>query len=145
MDPRELDQRHRVLLVLWAALLGGMLVFAAVAWLLATGTLTGSPWGRSLDPGLVRTLLFVPVGLMVAGIFARRRGRPVGAGRDPVQALQTRVVLAAALQEAGGMAGIVLSLLAAQPAWILMMAGLAAFTMVRSRPRRNELEQLRRR
>lgn len=141
--PREnAEKRYRVLLTVWGALLGGLLLFAALAWLLAAGALGGGPWSRGLEPERVQLLLFGPVGLMVVGIFARRRGRPVPGDRDPAQAYQTRIVLASALQEGGGLLGVILSLLAAQPTWILMMAGLAAFAMIRSRPRRGELLRL---
>lgn len=142
MNPTEIDRQHRMLALLWGALLGGVLLLAAVAWGLATGRLTDRPWTPVLDGGLARALLALPLLLMVAGVMVRRTD-PTSGGGDAVRGYRTRVVLAAALQEGGGMLGIVVSLLAGAPTWILMMAGLATFAMVRSRPRSGELERLR--
>lgn len=138
------DQRFQVMMVVWGALLGGMLLFAAALWLLASGVLTGRPWPAALDPGVGFAFLGVAM-VLLAGSIVFRPSRSSGTdSADPLQAYWTRVVVVAAVQEGAGLMGCVFALLAGLPTWIPVMAGLAGFAMVLTRPRRDVVDRIRR-
>ena len=143
MEKKQLDQRYRVIFAVWAALAGGTAVFTAMAWALASGILPGQSWSASLDPGLVRLVLVVPVLSMVGGVLVRRsaqtRGRP---GEGAMERYQTRAIVGWALQEGGGLFGVVLGLLAGEAGWVLALGGLAVFALLLTRPARSELNRL---
>jgi hypothetical protein len=143
MSSTDLHHAHRGLVFLWGGLLGGQLLFALVMWLVASGLLGGEPWPGALQPGTARVLLLVPVALLGVGLVARRRRLPTGMpGPEALNRYQARFVFAAVAQEAGAVFGIGLALLAGEPRWILMVAGMTTFVMIRIRPRRRELERL---
>ena len=141
MQKSDVDTRFRVILVLWGSLLMGVTLFAAVVWALTSGYL-GS-WTPTMEPGLVKNLLSAPVLLMVVGIFFRRGD--IDASGDPeayIQRYQTRILIASAMQEGGGLMGLVLCLLAGMPGWALAMWALTAVAMIMSRPDRADLDRL---
>lgn len=141
MQKSELDAHFRTILVLWGALLGGVTLFAAVVWAL-TSEYVGH-WSPTMEPGVVRNLLAAPVLLMAAGIFFRRGGIDRSGGPEAViQRYQTRVLIASAMQEGGGLLGLVLCLLADMPIWALAVWGLTAAAMGMSRPKRTDLTPL---
>lgn len=143
MSPTDLGQAHRGLLGLWGGLLAGQLLFALVMWLVASGLLGGEPWPAMLAPGLARALLLVPVALLGIGLLARRRRLPTEIpGPEALNRYQARFVFAAVAQEAGGVLGIGLALLAGEPRWILLFGAMTTFAMVRIRPTRRELERI---
>lgn len=142
MDRETLDARHRTLMALWAALLGGVTVFAVVAWALVSGILAGG-WTPTLDPGLGAALLvLVPVHLAAGMLLRKREPSRDGEPRTRLDRHQTWSVVAWALQEGGALLGIALSLLTGQAVWIAGVWALAAVAMGLTRPRREELDEL---
>lgn len=142
MDQKELDSRFRVVSLLWASLLGGVTLFAGLAWALARGLL-GPPPSPSLPPGVAAKLLILSALLMVAGIVYRNGD--VGAHADPgpwLASYQTRIVVALALAEAGALLGLVLSILSGRPGWVAGVWGAAVLAMAFSRPHRDDLERM---
>lgn len=142
MDKAELDARYRIILTLWASLLGSVTLVTVVVCAITTGVLVPS-WSPTLAPRVAAILLLCPVA-MAAGLLYRRGDIPRGS--DPgayLAAYQTRVVVAGALQEGGGMLGLVTCLLAGQPGWALGVWAITAVSMGLSRPRREELDWLR--
>lgn len=141
----DLDQRYRVLVLVWGALLGGTLLFTVVAWAMAVGMLTGTPWTPTMEPRLALVLEGLAVALMVAGLVVRRAGWGLlPAPELPLQAFQNRMILVWALQEGGGLMGGVFGLLAGRSDWIAGVGILAAFALFLTRPRKAELEPFRR-
>lgn len=141
MQKSDVDTRFRVILTLWGSLVMGVAFFTAVVWALTTG-LVGT-WTPTLEPGLVRNLLSAPVLLMVVGIFFRRgEVRASGGAEEFIQRYQTRILIASAMQEGGGLMGVALCLLAGTSTWALAMGGLAVVAMAMSRPVRSDLDHL---
>jgi len=141
VDKQELDRRYTVILLIWASLLGGVVLFAGIAWALGGGLL-GEPWETSLPSTVALPMLGLSVVLMVAGIVLRRARWGPREAADPFLAFQQRTIVAWAVQEGGGLLGICLSLVAGRPAWILAMGALAAFALLLTRPGRDELGRI---
>jgi len=142
MDQDTLDTRFRLVSILWASLLWGVTLIAAMAFALSKGLLGAAP-PPLLSPHMAATLLVLSPVLMAVGI-AYRHGE-VAPHDDPgrwLSAYQARVILAAALQEAGALLGLVVCLLAGKPTWTLGVWGMAAAAMAFSRPRRDDLRRL---
>jgi hypothetical protein len=141
MDPRTTDARFRMIFLIWASLLGGVTLFAAVVLALTTGLAgTRTP---TMDPSLAGTLLIVPALSILGGIVFRRGAGPASPETtDRLGAYQNRVIVSSALQEGGGLFGLVLSLLAGQPTWALGVWGATMAAMVLTRPDREEVRRL---
>jgi len=137
----DVDTRFRVIFILWGSLVLGVAIFTAVAWALTSG-LVGE-WTPTLEPGLVKNLLSAPVLLMVVGIFFRRgEVRGPADAEEHLQRYQTRILVASAMQEGGGLMGVALCLLAGMSTWALAMGALAVIAMLMSRPQRSDLDRL---
>lgn len=141
MQKSDVDQRFRVIFIIWVGLFMGVTFFAGVVWALASGRL--GAWSPSMEPGVVRNLLAAPILLMAAGIAYRRGQDDRSHGADAfVAAYQTRIVIVSAMQEGGGLLGLVLCLLAGMPTWALGVWAVTAVAMLMSRPRREDLHHL---
>jgi hypothetical protein len=142
MDGPTAEGRFRVAFIVWASVLGGITIFAAVVWGAASGYFGPIVW-ESLTPGTAYKLLVLAIVPMVAGIAWRHR--EVGSRDDPDRRLvgwQARVIVASALQEAGGLFALGLCRLVARPNWVLGVWLATAAAMLLIRPRREELDQL---
>jgi len=142
VDRDERRQAFRLIQLTWMALLGGVVVFGAVAWALAAGVLGGGGWSPALDPSLARPLLLVPVALLGIGVVLRRSSVRLPDGTDPMEVYRLQTLLVSALQEGGGLLGIALCLAAGLTNWIPVFAGLSVFAMVLSRPRATDLDDV---
>ncbi|GMV04749.1 MAG: hypothetical protein AMXMBFR53_10290 [Gemmatimonadota bacterium] len=141
MDKATLDARHRVIVLLWASLLGGVTLFTGVVVALASGVI--GAWEPALAPGTAALALVASPLLMVGGIAFRRGGSaPAGDAAQRLTAHQNRVVVASALQEGGGLLGLVLCLLAGQATWAVGVWALTGAAMGLCRPTRDELDAL---
>lgn len=93
--PSAPPSARRIAVVIWAALLGGVLIFSGVALLV--------PMGRPLGPELASVLLLVTLAVAVLSValsfWMPRRIRPGGAVVTGDQLALTRSVIAAALCE----------------------------------------------
>lgn len=139
MDKATLDARHRVIVLLWASLLGGVTLFTGVVVALVSGVV--GAWEPTLPPGTAALALVASPLLMVGGIALRRGGSPAtGDAAQRLAAHQNRVVVASALQEGGGLLGLVLCLLSGQAAWAVGVWALTAAAMGLTRPSRHELD-----
>ena len=141
MDQRTRDDRFRVILTLWASLLGGVTIFTGVVVALTSGAV-GS-WSPSLAPGLAAKLMVLPVLSMAAGIvFRRGEVKRTGDADARVGAYQVQVIIGAALQEGGGLFGLALCLMSGQATWALGVWAATAVAMGITRPSRDELDAL---
>ena len=142
MKGPPLEARFRAVSIVWAAMLAGVTLFAAVVWGLAGGLLAPG-FSASLAPGPASKLLILAPVLLAAGIAYRNGevGRRVDAD-SRLAAWQARITVASALQEGGGICGLAISLLAARPSWALGVWAVTVVAMVLSRPRRQELDRL---
>ena len=142
MDRHERLKAFRLIQLVWMVLVGGVVVFGAVAWALAAGVLGGDPWTASVSPSVVRPLLLVPLALLGVGVVLRRSSVRLPEETDPLEAYRLQIILVSALQEGGGLMGIVLCLVAGLASWIPVFAGLSVFAMVLSRPRATDLDDI---
>ena len=142
MDKLDLDARFRVLSIVWAAMLAGVTFMTAVVWAVASGTFAPG-YAGTLSPALAFKLLLLSPLAIAVGI-ARRNGDDTREHQPDgrLAAYHTRVIVALALQEGGGILGLTVSLLAARPTWALGVGALTALAMLLGRPRREELGRL---
>ena len=146
MDASELDTRFRNIFIIWLALAVGVFFFVVTVWLVTSGVLPGAAWEpvQGVDEGVLRMVVALPTLMLLAGILLRRGevAKPGMDGPALVAAYQIRVILAAAIQEAGGLIMGALALLSGLWTWALGFGALTLFAMVLSRPRRDELDAL---
>lgn len=142
MTSTDLERDFRVILILWIALLAGATAYGVVVWLLASGAL--GAWEPVLAAGKAFPLLGLAVLPMLAGIAVRRAGsaRPADELRARVHAYRTRVIVASAMQEGGGLLGFTLALMAGAAAWVPYLWLLMAAAMFLTRPTRDEFQRL---
>lgn len=143
MDKAALDARYRIILTLWASLLGSVTLVTVVVWAITMGVLVPT-WSPTLASGAAAPLLLVSPVAMAVGLVYRKRDIPLGS--DPgayLAAYQTRVVVGGALMEGGGLLGLVICLVAGQPGWALGIWAITAVSMGLARPRREEIHRLR--
>lgn len=141
MDHATLDVRFRTILLIWASLLGGVTLFTGAVLALTTGAI--GAWTPTLDPELAAPLMILPVSSMVGGIvFRRGEAKRSGDAAQRLTAYQNQVIVGAALQEGGGLLGLVLCLLAGQPTWAVGVWAVTAVAMGLTRPTRDELDLL---
>ncbi|MEQ9399816.1 MAG: hypothetical protein RJQ04_11710 [Longimicrobiales bacterium] len=146
MERPEIDQRFRVIQMVWAALAGGVAVYSVVVWLLVSGRFGTSSLGGSaaLDATPAIVLMAVAVSMVVAGVVLRRaRSLPQGReAAETVAAYQNHVIVASAVQEGGGLLGLSIAFLAGQATWALGIGAVTVFALFLTRPDRVELDRL---
>lgn len=141
MDQDAVANRFRVILMLWASLLGGVTLFTGAVLALTTGVI--GTWTPTLDPGLAAKLMVLPTLSMAAGIvFRRGEVKRTGDAETRIGAYQVHVIVGAALQEGGGLFGLVLCLLSGQPTWALGVWAITAVAMGITRPSQDEVTAL---
>jgi uncharacterized membrane protein YdcZ (DUF606 family) len=131
------DFKH--ITVVWIGFVGGLTVYTGVAY----GILTLGDLGLGVVPA--RAMSYVAAGgvaLMLSGVWIRRRlVAAIPRSLDPQQRLQryfTAFVVGMAVVEAAGLLVITLSIVADTPTWALAGGAAAIWTMVVTRPRRDE-------
>lgn len=140
--PVDLDQAHRVLLVISLALAGGVALMAGVSLILVQGGHFTAFLGFS---PAVRVGVAVFLALLLGASYPvyRLAGGPseVPGAASGLQAFQTRVITAMAMREFVGMAGAVLILLSRDLALGGTMSVLAVASILLSLPRKKELAE----
>ena len=133
-DEAMVLQRARIIT---GALMGGVVTFACVAsFLILSGTMT------SALPESART--YLPVGFIAAFaviMTAPMVGNAAARGASGEQAFMVGTLVKQALREGVGLAGIVLSLLAARAEWVLAFAALSVLAMGAGWPRAEDLRE----
>ncbi|MEQ8329007.1 MAG: hypothetical protein RH859_00945 [Longimicrobiales bacterium] len=146
MERPEIDQRFRVIQMVWAALAGGVAVYSIVVWFVVSGRLGTSPMGGSaaLDATPAIVLMAAAVSMVVAGVVLRRaRSLPQGReAAETVAAYQSHVIVSSAVQEGGGLLGLSVAFLAGQATWALGIGAVTVFALFLTRPDRVELDRL---
>lgn len=138
----DLDQAHRVLLIICLALAGGVAVMAGVAlMLLYTGAF---PPFLGFSPG-VRIGVAVFLALLLGASYPVHRmaggATAVTDGASALQAFQTRVITAMAMREFVGIAGSVLILLSRDLAVGGTLAALSVITILLALPRKDDMRE----
>lgn len=138
----DLNQAHRVLLVICVSLAGGVVIMAGVALVLVDGGhfppfLGYSPPVR-VGVGVFLTLLLAasyPIHRLAGGSV------PASDAATALQAFQTRVITAMAVREFVGIAGSVLILLSRDLAVGGTLAGLSVVTILLALPRKEDMRE----
>jgi hypothetical protein len=132
-------ERFRALQIIWLALMGGVLSFAAVGYILLTVVGIEMP---GLPPIVLRVVAPAAVVVMAGGLFLRRKlleAIPAGVrGEARLARYQTAVIVSLAVIEGQALLIIVLSLLSNEPNWIPTGAAAALLMMTIARPRAGE-------
>jgi hypothetical protein len=135
-----MTDRFRVLQIIWLALMGGVVTFAGVAYVLLTVMDLEMP---GLPPLVLRVVGPAAVVMMAGALLVRRKlldAIPAGSGSDErLGRYQAAVITSLALIEGPGLLIIVLSLVSGVPSWIPAGAAVTLLMMVLARPRREEL------
>ena len=138
----DLDQAHRVLIIICLALAGGVAVMAGVAlMLLHTGAFPpflGFSRGVRVGVAIFLALLLAasyPVHRMAGGAVE------VTDAASALQAFQTRVITAMAMREFVGIAGSVLILLSRDMVVGGSLAALSVITILLALPRKDDLRE----
>jgi hypothetical protein len=135
-----MTDRFRVLQIIWLALMGGVVMFAGVAYVLMTIVDLQMP---GLPPIVMRVVGPSAVVMMAGALMVRRRlldAIPVSAGtNERLTRYSAAVIMSLALIEGPGLLIIVLSLVSNAPSWIPAGAAVTLLMMVLARPRREEL------
>ena len=139
-----MTDRFRVLQIVWLALMGGVVVFAAAAYTLLTVMDLGM---GGLPPMVQRVVGPVAVVTMGGGLLVRRKlleAIPAGArGEERSSKYQAAVISSLAVIEGCGLLVLVLGLVSNAPSWIPAGAAITIVMMVLARPRREELRSYR--
>jgi hypothetical protein len=135
-----MTDRFRVLQMIWIALMGGVLMFAAVAYTLLT---VMDLQMAGLPPIVLRVVGPLAVVMMGGGLLIRRKlleAIPAGApGEERLSKYQAAVISSLAMIEGSGLLVIVLSLVSNTPNWIPAGAAITLLMMTLARPRREEV------
>jgi hypothetical protein len=135
-----MTDRFKVLQIIWLALMGGVLMFAVVAYTLLTVMDLGV---AALPPIVMRVVGLVAVVTMAAALLVRRKlleAIPAGTrNEERLSKYQAAVITSLAMIEGSGLLVIVLSLVSNAPNWIPSGAAVTLLMMTLARPRRDEL------
>jgi hypothetical protein len=135
-----MTDRFRVLRIVWLALMGGVVMFALVAYVLLTVMDLRMP---GLPPIVLRVVGPSAVVMMAGALMVRRKllgTIPADSqGDERLARYNAAVIISLALIEGPGLLIIVLSLVSNAPGWIPAGAAVTVLMMVLARPRREEL------
>jgi len=133
--------RFKTLQIVWLALMGGVVVFATMAYVLLT--VAGSEMG-GLPPGVLRVAAPASVLVMAAGLLVRRKlleAIPASVQGDARMARYHGAVLVGlAMIEGAGLFIIALSIASGTSNWIPAGTAVTILMMAIARPRRSEIE-----
>ena len=137
--------RFKALQVVWAALMGGVLTFAIVVYVLLT--VVGIQMA-GLPAGLVRVVAPVAVVLMAACALLLRRKLveaipQAASAEERFMKYQAAVIQSLAVIEGLGLLIIVLSLISGESNWVPAGSAITLLMMAIARPRREEVETTR--
>lgn len=140
--PINLDQAVRVMQIIAAALVMGVLVFAGIV--LALGSLNQPPRGNlvSLIGAGLAILCFV-LHLLVPGAAARSRAAGVSENADVsvwCEIYQTKLIMGLAMLEGAALANLVFCIVE-HNWWSMAIAGVLVFWMLVQFPTRTRIEQ----
>jgi hypothetical protein len=135
-----MTDRFKGLQIIWLALMGGVVTFAGVAYVLLTVTDLEMP---GLPPLVLRVVGPAAVVIMAGALLVRRKlldAIPAGSGSDErLGRYQAAVITSLALIEGPGILIVALGLVSNAPSWISAGAAVTLMMMVLARPRREEL------
>lgn len=135
-----MTDRFRVLQIIWLALMGGVVLFGVVAYVLLQVMDLQMP---GLPPIVMRVVGPSAVVMMAGALMVRRKlleGIPAGSRADDrLTRYQAAVITSLALIEGPGLLIIVLSLVSNSPSWIPAGTAVTLLMMLLARPRREEL------
>lgn len=128
------------LTTIWAALVGGVLLYTAViGGLLAAGSLDAG----NMDPALMNYVGAGVIVYMAVAVFARRTmvAQIPSAASPEERFRQYRVltIVALALMETGGLVVVTFGMLAGSATWVVAGGAAAAGTMFMARPMEDEI------
>ena len=141
----DIDARLRALRTIWAALLGSVILYAVVGYVVSPPALSWRSLGFAGENGSA-ALAVVTAGLYLAGLLAsvlfsqmtlRSFLRRAEAEQNPAL-VQTGFIIALVVCEAGALLGLVVLFLARSWTAFLLM-GISAMMIVLMRPRREHL------
>lgn len=144
VNAQSIDARLQVLRIIWAAILGSVFLYAAVGYVLNPPTASWRSLGFAGEGGSA-SLALVTAGLYVVGLLAavlfsqlllRSFLRRAEAEQNPAL-VQTGLILALAVCEAGALIGLVILFLAGSWNAFLLMA-ISAMMIAILRPRREQ-------
>lgn len=139
----DLEQRFRVLTVIWIGLMGGVALFAAAVYFLLS---TGSASTPDLElAGFLPTAGALAVAGMAVGlVLGRRLEARIGSGEpaDRFQQYQTARIVSLAIVEGMGLFVIALSFVSGAGTWALGAGAVTIWVMVLGRPRRQDVDRL---
>jgi hypothetical protein len=134
-----MNERFKVLQIIWIAFMGGVVSFAVVAYVMLTVIGIDMP---GLPPIVLRIVAPAAVVMMGAALLVRRKlleAIPAELrGEVRLARYQTAVLPSLALIEGCGLLILVLSLVANEPNWIPTGAAATVLMMVIARPRLDE-------
>lgn len=130
----------KMLRIIWAAMLGGTIVYTGVIYaLLRAGVIDIASLAQSImNYAGVAVLIY-----MIAGVFARRamvaRISMDAPEEKRLAAYQTATIVGLAMSEGGGLILITMGMMAGASSWVLTGGGAAAFLMLMARPTGEEV------
>lgn len=146
--PANLERMRNTGIIIIAALMGSLVIYGGLGWiLLQDGTI------KPLTPDLSRVAVWVialaglglvAMGPVVANALVASQARAFGSqqppGVPPAQIFLSTTVVGAAVVEAGGLVGLVLTLLTGEVIWVICLCGAALLLMAQMWPSRSRME-----
>jgi hypothetical protein len=141
----SIDEFARVTTIIAGAIAGSVLVYMAIAWIVAPTVTTSGD-----NPNFIRLVAGVLAALSAGHLVAARvlfatRLRAAEKLSTPEQRLggyRVAVIIAFAVREAVALYGLVLSFLSGDPIWCIGFGAVALMSMLLSWPKRPEMERL---
>ena len=134
-----MEARFRTLLIIWAAMLSGVVTYTAVVFVVLRLGVMEMP----ALPSWVMTAVASALLIYMGGVTVVRRRMveaiPAGIAQDARLArYQTATIVGLGLLEAGGLMLISAGILARSPTWVLAGGGASLWMMALARPQRSE-------
>ena len=141
MLSEEAKKQYRITHVISFGLLSGVAFFAVVAGFLVQ---QGAAPAGSLDTVPLPVIAAVGVVALLAAprIGGMIRGRPVADEEDALASFTLSVVVAQAIREGVGFAGIALAMLAGDLNWMIVFTVISVGAIFLGRPKERELEEM---